>query len=183
MGHTIAVVVGSLRKQSFNRKLAEAIANLPAARGHEFVFVEIGDLPLYDQDDDDDQPAPVRRMKGEIEAADGVLFVTPEYNRSVPGVLKNAIDHGSRPYGKSCWKGKPAAIAGASPGAMGTALAQQHLRNILSVLGMPALTLPEVFLVWKEGLVTDEGKIGEQSAEFLDIWVEAFVDHISRHKS
>src|SRR6185295_6544425 len=101
--------------------------------------LEIGDLPLYNQDDDKDQPAPVKRLKSEVAAAHGVIFVTPEYNRSIPGVLKNAIDHASRPYGESAWKGKPAGIVGISSGAMGTSMAQQHLRNVLAVLDMPTL--------------------------------------------
>jgi chromate reductase len=126
--YRIAVVVGSLRKDSFNRKLATALARL-APQDFEFQQVRIDDLPLYNQDDDGNQAEAVRRLKGEIAAAQGVLFVTPEYNRSIPGVLKNALDHGSRPYGQSCWAGKPAGVVGTSIGAIGTALAQQHLRN------------------------------------------------------
>ena len=131
--YEIAVIVGSLRRDSFNKKLANALTPLMP---DDMVLrhAEIGDLPLYNQDDDDNQAPPVKRLKSQIEAADGVLFVTPEYNRSMPGVLKNAIDHASRPYGKSSWRGKPAGIVGISPGAMGTALAQQHLRSILSCL-------------------------------------------------
>src|SRR5689334_2880685 len=128
--YQIAVIVGSLRQDSFNRKLATALAKLVPP---EFSFkqLQIGDLPLYNQDDDTHQADPVKRFRSEILAAQGLLFVTPEYNRSVPGVLKNAIDHGSRPYGQNAWARKPAGIIGASPGAAGTAMAQQHLRNIL----------------------------------------------------
>ena len=149
----IAVLVGSLRRDSFNRKLASAVALLAPP---EFCFrhVEIGDLPLYNQDDDANQADSVKRMKAEITAAQGLLFVTAEYNRSIPGVLKNALDHASRPYGKSAWTGKPAGVMGVSVGAMGTAMAQQHLRNILSYLDVPTLGQPEVFIHAKEGCST-----------------------------
>src|SRR5689334_1599447 len=138
----IAVIVGSLRRNSFNAKLARAIEKLAPA---EFVFKhsQIGDLPLYNQDDDANQAPQVHRLKSEIAAAQGLLFVTPEYNRSVPGVLKNAIDHASRPYGENAWAGKPAGVMGASVGAPGTSMAQQHLRNILVYLDVPALCQPE----------------------------------------
>ena len=125
--YNIAVIVGSLRKDSFNRKLATALARLAPA-DFRFTQVRLDDLPLYNQDDDGQQAASVLRLKGEIKAAQGLLFVTPEYNRSIPGVLKNAIDHASRPYGQSAWAGKPAGVIGASVGAIGTAMAQQHLR-------------------------------------------------------
>src|SRR5712671_6378290 len=127
----IAVIVGSLRRDSFNAKLAKAIAKLAPA---EFTLKhsQIGDLPLYNQDDDANQAPQVKRLKAEIAAAQGLLFVTPEYNRSVPGVLKNAIDHASRPYGQSAFSGKPAGVIGVSVGAIGTAVAQQHLRNTLA---------------------------------------------------
>ena len=158
----IAVIVGSLRKESWNRKLANAVALLAPA---EFSFkeAEIGDLPLYNQDDDALQAAAAKRLKQEIEAAQGVLFVTPEYNRSIPGLLKNAIDHASRPRGQNSWDGKPAGIIGASVGSLGTALAQEHLRNILAHIGMPTLAQPEVFIQVKEGLFDESGKIGPNS--------------------
>lgn len=139
--YRIAVVVGSLRQDSFNRMLANAIVKL-APPEVSFKQLAIGDLPLYNQDDDANPAASVKRLKAEITAAQGVLFVTPEYNRSIPGVLKNAIDHASRPYGQSAWQGKPAGVLGVSPGASGTALAQQHLRNILASLDMPTLSQP-----------------------------------------
>jgi len=122
--YQIAVVVGSLRKDSFNRKLANAIVRL-APSEFSFKQVQIGDLPLYNQDDDTNQAESVKRLKAEIAASHGLLFVTPEYNRSMPGVLKNAIDNASRPYGQSAWAGKPAGVLGASVGAIGTAMAQQ----------------------------------------------------------
>src|SRR5690606_25829863 len=125
--YQIAVVVGSLRRESINRKLADALVRLGPA-GFEFKQVQIDDLPLYNQDDDATQAAAVKRIKAQIAASQGVIFVTPEYNRSMPGVLKNAIDHASRPYGESAWAGKPAGVLGASIGSIGSALAQQHLR-------------------------------------------------------
>ena len=143
--YNIAVIVGSLRKDSFNRKLATGLARLAPA-DFRFTQVRLDDLPLYNQDDDGQQAASVLRLKGEIKAAQGLLFVTPEYNRSIPGVLKNAIDHASRPYGQSAWAGKPAGVIGASVGAIGTAMAQQHLRNVLAYLDVPTLGQPEAFI-------------------------------------
>lgn len=179
--YNIAVIVGSLREDSFNRKLAHALSKLAPP---EFAFqqVEIGDLPLYNQDDDANQAASVRRMKGEIAAAQGVLFVTPEYNRSIPGVLKNAIDHSSRPYGESVWGGKPAAVLGVSVGAIGTALAQQHLRNITAYLDMPTLGQPEVFLQAKDDLFDHTGGIGAASKDFLQSWMNAYVAWVKNHQ-
>ena len=179
----IAVVVGSLRKESFNRRLARALVRLPAGEGHEFVFSEIGDLPLYDQDDDANQPPPTQRLKREIREADGVLFVTPEYNRSVPGVLKNAIDHASRPYGDSAWAGKPAGIVGVSVGAIGTACAQQALRDVLAYLDMPTLGQPEAFIQQKDELYDGAGKFSAASREFLQGWMDRYVAWVKRHAS
>jgi len=178
--HQIAVIVGSLRRESLNRKLADAIARLAPA-DFEFTQLEIGDLPLYNQDDDANQATSVLRLKREVDAARGVLFVTPEYNRSMPGVLKNALDHASRPYGKSAWAGKPAGVLGVSVGAAGTALAQQHLRNTLAYLDMPTLGQPEVFLQAKEGLFDADGNIGEKSRDFLQGWMNAFVAWVRKH--
>ena len=160
----IAVVIGSIRKESFNRQFAEAFIKLAPA-DVKFNFVRIDDLPLYDQDADGSPAPQVTRLRDEIKAADGVLFFTPEYNRSVPGVLKNAIDHASRPWGKSVWTGKPAAVLGVSVGAIGTAMAQQHLHNVLAYLNMPTLPGNEAFIHWKDGLVVD-GEVGPASKEF-----------------
>ncbi|WP_395392217.1 NAD(P)H-dependent oxidoreductase [Novosphingobium sp. BL-8A] len=178
----IVVVVGSLRAESFNRQFAEALTRLPAGAGHEFTFADIGSLPLYDQDDDGDQAESVKALKALIRGSDGVIFVTPEYNRSIPGVLKNAIDNASRPYGDSAWAGKPAGVIGVSIGAIGTALSQQHLRNVLAYLDMPTLGAPEAFIQWKDGLVTADGTIGEQSAGFVGGWLENFLKLVDRHK-
>ncbi|MDC0666266.1 NADPH-dependent FMN reductase [Nannocystis radixulma] len=178
--YNIAVLVGSLRKESFNRRLATAIARLAPA---EFTFkqLEIGDLPLYNQDDDAHQAAPVKRLKAEIQAANGLLFVTPEYNRSIPGVLKNAIDHASRPYGQSAFAGKSAGVIGVSVGAIGTAIAQQHLRGVLAYLDVATLGQPEAFIQAKEGLFDEAGQIGPGSREFLQKWMDRYVAWIRHH--
>lgn len=178
--YQVAVVVGSLRKESFNRKLADAVVRL-APPEFSFKQLQIGNLPLYNQDDDENPAEPVKRLKAEILASDGLLFVTPEYNRSVPGVLKNALDQGSRPYGQNAWAGKPAGILGASPGAAGTAMAQQHLRNMLAYLDVPTLGQPEVFLQVKEGLFDSNGNIGEASKKFLQNWMDKYVAWIKEH--
>jgi chromate reductase len=178
--YNIAVIVGSIRKDSFNKKLAKALEKLFPA-DFSFTTVRIDDLPLYNQDDDGNPSAQVKRLKGEITAAQGLLFFTPEYNRSIPGVLKNAIDHASRPYGQSVWDGKPAGVIGASVGAIGTALAQQHLRNILAYLNVPTLGQPEAFVHNKEGLYDADGNISEASRKFLQGWVDAYVGFVKTH--
>jgi len=179
--YQIAVLVGSLRRESFNRRLADALARL-APSDFDFTQLVIADLPPYNQDDDTDQAAPVKRLKAMLVAAQGLLFVTPEYNRSIPGVLKNAIDHASRPYGQSVWKGKPAAVIGVSPGAIGTAVAQQHLRNVLAYLDVPTLGQPEVFLQAKEDLFDASGDVGEPARKFLQGWMDAFVAWVKHHQ-
>ncbi|MCL4792549.1 MAG: NAD(P)H-dependent oxidoreductase [Gammaproteobacteria bacterium] len=181
MGHyNIAVIVGSLRKDSINRKLANAVIKL-APSDFSFKQLEIGDLPLYDQDDDGHQAPAVKRLKEEIAAAGGLLFVTPEYNRSIPGVLKNAIDHASRPYGQNAWAGKPAGVLGASIGAIGTALAQQHLRNVLAYLDVPTLGQPEAFIHARDGLFDGAGNIGPDSKAFLQGWMDRYVAWVKMH--
>lgn len=178
--YQIAVIVGSLRRDSFNRKLANAMAKL-APSDFSFKQVQIGDLPLYNQDDDAHQAEPVKRLKAEIAAAQGLLFVTAEYNRSIPGVLKNAIDHASRPYGQSAWTGKPAGVLGASVGAIGTAMAQQHLRNVLAYLDVPTLGQPEAFIQANDGLFDQAGNIGESSKKFLQSWMDQYVAWVKKH--
>ncbi|MGA8147393.1 MAG: NAD(P)H-dependent oxidoreductase [Gallionellaceae bacterium] len=178
--YQIAVVVGSLRHDSFNRKLANAVVKL-APPEFSFKQVEIGDLPLYNQDDDTNQAASVKRLKKDINGARGLLFVTPEYNRSIPGVLKNAIDHASRPYGQSAWTGKPAGVLGASPGAMGTSMAQQHLRNILATLDVPTLGQPEAFIQAKDGLFDGVDDVGASSRKFLQNWMDKYVTWVIKH--
>lgn len=176
----IGVVVGSLRRESFNHKLANS---LPQLMPPDFTLrtLEIGDLPLYNQDDDANQAPAVNRLKSDIQASQGIIFVTPEYNRSIPGVLKNAIDHASRPYGQSAWIGKPAGIIGVSVGAIGTALAQQHLRNILGYLDMPTLGQPEAFIQAKDGLFNSDGSIGDGSRKFVQTWVDRYVAWVKKH--
>jgi len=180
--YQIAVVVGSLRRDSFNRKLADAIGKL-APPQFSLKQVKIADLPLYNQDDDADQAESVKRLKGEIAAAQGLLFVTAEYNRSIPGVLKNAIDHASRPYGQSAWAGKPAGVLGASVGAIGTSMAQQHLRNVLAYLDVPTLGQPEAFIHAKVGLFDEAGNIGADSKKFLQDWMDHYVAWVIKHAS
>jgi chromate reductase len=178
--YPIAVVVGSLRRDSFNRKLATAVAKL-APSECSFTQVRIDDLPLYNQDDEANPVECVKRLKTEITAARGVLFVTAEYNRSIPGVLKNAIDQASRPYGKSAWAGKPAGVLGASIGAAGTAMAQQHLRLVLAYLDMPTLGQPEAFIQAKDGLFDPFGNIGADSRAFLQGWMDRYVAWVKQH--
>jgi chromate reductase len=179
--YRVGVVIGSLRRDSFNRKLADAIVKLGPPE-FSFTQLEIGDLPLYNQDDDGNPADQVKRLKAEITESDGILFVTPEYNRSMPGVLKNALDHASRPYGESAWAGKPAGVIGASIGAIGTAIAQQHLRNSLAYLDMPTLGQPEAFIQVKEGLFDEAGNIGnEDSRKFLQGWIDRYVGWVKRH--
>lgn len=179
--YRIAVVVGSLRRDSINRKLAGALVKL-APSDFSFEFLKIDDLPLYNQDDDANQAASVKRLKGEITAAKGLLFVTPEYNRSIPGVLKNAIDNASRPYGQNAWAGKPAGVLGASIGQIGSALAQQHLRNILAYLDVPTLGQPEVFIQVKDGFFDEAGDIvSAGTMKFLREWMNRYVAWVKLH--
>ena len=180
--YSIGVVVGSLRRDSFNRKLATAIAKLAPA-DFSFNQLRIDDLPLYNQDDDANQPASVKRLKAEIAGSQGLLFVTAEYNRSVPGVLKNAIDHASRPYGQNAWGGKPAGVMGVSVGANGTAMSQQHLRNILAYLDVPTLGQPEAFIQAKDGLFDTAGNIGEDSKKFMQQWMDRYVAWVKTHNA
>ena len=176
----IAVVVGSLRKVSMNKSLAHAIEKLAPPR-FSFAHLSIGDLPLYNQDDDANPGDAVKRLKGAISASQGLLFVTAEYNRSMPGVLKNAIDHASRPYGQSAWAGKPAGILGASVGASGTCMAQQHLRNTLAYLDVPTLGQPEAFIQFKDGLFDESGEIAGGSRKFLQAWMDRYVAWVEKH--
>jgi chromate reductase len=178
--YPIAVIVGSLRRDSFNRKLAIALAKL-APTDFSFELVRIDDLPLYNQDHDAHPAEAVKRLKAKIGAAAGLLFITPEYNRSIPGVLKNAIDHASRPYGQSSWAGKPAGVLGVSVGAIGTAVAQQHLRTILAYLDVPTLGQPEVFLQMTDELFEATGDIGPPSRSFLQGWMERYADWVRAH--
>lgn len=176
----VAVLVGSLRKDSINRKLAAALARLAAGK-LELELVEIGDLPLYNDDLWASPPAAVTRFKQQMDAAGAVLFVTPEYNRTVPGLLVNACDWASRPWGKSSFTGKPAACIGASPGAIGTAMAQSHLRANMAGLGLVAMSRPEAFVQWKDAAHGPDGEVtDEETRKFLQSFVDALADHIAR---
>ncbi|WP_323119175.1 NADPH-dependent FMN reductase [Burkholderia alba] len=181
MTYHIAVVVGSLRRESTNRVLAHAVMSL-APDDFTFEFVEIGALPLYSQDYDADFPEPARRFKQQIEAAHALLFVTPEYNRSMPGVLKNALDWGSRPWGSNSWAGKPGAVLGTSPGATGTALSQQHLRNVLAYLDVATLAQPEMFIRHDASRIDAQGNIvNDDTRKFLQSFVERYAGWVRRN--
>ena len=177
----VSVVVGSLRKESINARLAAALQGL-APQDIVFERLRLDDLPLYNQDDDAAPAQSVQRLKAQVVGSQALLFVTPEYNRSIPGVLKNALDHGSRPYGQSVWAGRPAGVVGISGGATGTAAAQQHLRNILAYLDVPTLGQPEVFLQLREGFFDADGNIGrEETRKFLQSWMDKYVAWIKKH--
>ncbi len=172
----IAVFVGSLRKESFNRKMAKALAAL-APETIKLEIVEIGGLPLYNQDDDDQgaPPAAWTEFRQRVKPFDGVLFITPEYNRSVPAVLKNAIDVGSRPYGKSVWDGKPGAVMSVSPGAIGGFGANHHLRQSLVFLNVPTLQQPEAYIGNAANLFDASGKLANDSTrDFAAKFLQAF---------
>jgi chromate reductase, NAD(P)H dehydrogenase (quinone) len=169
----VAVFVGSLRKESYTRKLAVALAKI-APPGLKLEIVEIGDLPHYNQDLDANPPAEWLAFKDRVKRADGVLFMTPEYNRSVPGVLKNAIDVASRPYGHSAWNGKPGAVISNSPGAVGGFGANHHLRQSLVFLNVPAMPQPEAYIGGVATLVDDKGEIVAASRDFLVKFLQAF---------
>ena len=180
MPRQIGYLIGSLRKDSHNRKLANALIKL-GPPDFNFKELRIGDLPLYNQDDDRSQAPEVQRLKSELRTVDAVMFVTAEYNRSVPGVLKNAIDHASRPYGQSAWAGKPAGIIGASIGAIGTAVAQSHLRTILAYLDMPTLGQTEAYIHVRDGFFDEAGNIAHpETRKFLHGWMDKYAAWVKR---
>ncbi|HWJ05826.1 MAG TPA: NADPH-dependent FMN reductase [Steroidobacteraceae bacterium] len=162
--YQVGYFVGSLAKASINRKLARALIRL-SPRELEFHEIEFGNLPLYSYDYDADYPAVAREFKTAIEKADAILFVTPEYNRSIPGALKNAIDWASRPWGQNSFTRKPSAVIGTSPGAIGTAIAQQQLRSVLSFCNSPQMNAPEAYIQFKPDLIDDQGAVGDKSTE------------------
>src|SRR3984885_10096374 len=175
----VAVIVGSNRRESINLKLAQALVKLGAGKFGAKI-VRIDDLPIYNQDNEGNLPAEVVRFKDEITKADGVLIVTPEHNRSVPTALKNAIDWGARPFGKSAWPGKPGFITGTSPGAIGTALVQANLRTVMLGLGMTLLG-GESYIQFKPDLIDDHGNIADESTKtFLQGFVDRFATLVSR---
>ncbi len=175
----VAVIVGSNRRESINRRLAEALARLGSGQ-LEFNFARIDDLPMYNQDHEADLPKPVARFKAELAAADAMLFVTPEHSRSIPAVLKNAIDWGARPWGQNSWTGKVAAVTGASPGAIGTAVAQQHLKHILGAQGV-LVAGGEAYITFKPNLIDADGNIADAGAKaFLQAFIDQFVALVAR---
>ncbi|KIG10137.1 NADPH-dependent FMN reductase [Caballeronia concitans] len=175
MAYKIAVVVGSLRQGSFNKQLAHALETL-APEDFTFEHIDIGGLPLYSQDYDSDFPESARTLKQKVSEADGLLFVTPEYNRSIPGVLKNALDWGSRPWGQSAWGGKPGAVIGTSVGAIGTAIAQSHLRGVCAYLDIALLGQPEMYIKHDESRIDASGNIvSEDTRKYLQNFMDKYV--------
>ena len=180
--YTIAVLVGSLRKQSINRKVAQALAQLAPAN-LKLSIVEIGELPLYNEDlDGSAPPAAYSTFRQQVAAADAVLFVTPEYNRSVPAALKNAIDVGSRPYGQSVWSGKPGAVISVSPGAIGGFGANHHLRQSLVFLDVPCMQQPDAYLGGAGSAFDEAGKLSETTQPFLQAFMDAYGQWVTKQK-
>src|SRR5690348_8037100 len=178
--YKVGYIVGSLAKGSINRQLAHALAKL-AAPQLELVEIPIGDLPLYSYDYDADFPPVTRAFKQAIADVDAVLFVTPEYNRSVPGALKNAIDWASRPWGKNSFTRKPSAIIGTSPGSIGTAVAQQSLRSVLCFCNSPLMNTLEAYIQFTPNLISDDGQVtNDSTAEFLRNYMAEFHTFIAR---
>lgn len=180
----IAILLGSLRKDSFSKKIAANVASL-FPEGYETELIDIGNLPLYNQDYDDQNEAPAEytTFRNTMKEIDAVLFITPEYNRSVPAVLKNALDVGSRPYGQSVWNGKPAAIISQSPGNLSAFGANHHLRQSLVFLNMPILQQPEAYIGHVAELLDENGKVKDEgTVNFLQTFVDAFVELIKKYQ-
>ena len=178
--YKVGYLIGSLATQSINRKLAKALIRL-APESLEFSEISFRDLPLYSYDYDDDYPQVARDFNSAIKGSDAILFVTPEYNRSIPGGLKNAIDWASRPYGTNAFARKPSAVIGTSPGAIGTAVAQQSLRSVLSFLNAPQMNAPEAYITFTPGMITDDGEVTVESTEaFLRNYMAEFHAFIAR---
>ncbi|TQL47149.1 chromate reductase [Homoserinimonas aerilata] len=178
--YTVGYFVGSLAKASVNRRLAKALIRL-APDGLEFVEIPIRDLPLYSYDYDADYPPEGRALKDAIASVDALLFVTPEYNRAIPGGLKNAIDWASRPWGQNSFAGKPSAVIGGSIGQIGTAVAQQNLRSVLSFCNSPQMNSPEAYIHITEGLIADDGEVSNDgTAAFLGGFMESYYEFVTR---
>src|ERR1700752_4650591 len=179
-GYRVGYIVGSLSSESINRTLAKALIGL-APKNLDFVEIPVRDLPLYNSDFDPDYPPEGRALKDAIAAVDAVLFVTPEYNRGIPGCLKNAIDWASRPYGTNSFAQKPSAMIGASPGKIGTAVGQQSLRNVLSFCNSPLMEAPEAYIQFTPGLITEVGEVTDKGTEqFLRDFIGAFRVFVDR---
>jgi chromate reductase len=178
--YTVGYIIGSLSSRSINRSLAKALIHM-APPELEFVEIPIKNLPVYNRDFDNDYPAVAREFKDAIAAVDAVLFVTPEYNRGVPGSLKNAIDWASRPFGTNAFTHKPSTVIGASPGKIGTAVAQQNLRSILGYCNSPQMNAPEAYIQVTPGLITDGGEVtNESTEEFLRKFMHEFARFIAQ---
>jgi chromate reductase len=176
----VGSLIGSLSSTSINRLLAKALIRL-APESLSFTEISFRDLPMYSQDYDADFPPPARAFKQAIADVDALLFVTPEYNRSIPGALKNAINWASRPYGQNAFTHKPSAVIGTSPGAIGTALAQQVLRSVLSFCNSPQMSAPEAYIHFREGLITQDGEVTDASTEeFLRNYMREFCQFVER---
>ncbi|AIR90398.1 NADPH-dependent FMN reductase [Pseudomonas cremoricolorata] len=180
--YSVAVVVGSLRKDSYNRKVARALSEL-APSSLSLKIVEIGDLPLYNEDVEANAPETWKRFRDEIRGSDAVLFVTPEYNRSMPGCLKNAIDVGSRPYGESAWGGKPTAVVSVSPGALGGFGANHAVRQTLVFLDMPCMQMPEAYVGGAANLFDDAGKLNDKTRPFLQAFIDRFAGWVKLNRA
>jgi chromate reductase len=180
--HKLGILVGSNRRESINRKLAQALVRLGADQ-FEAKFIAIDDLPMYNQDNENPVPAPVARFKADLATSDALLFVTPEHSRSIPALLKNAIDWGARPWGKTSWPGKPAAIIGTSGGVISTAVAQQHLRAVLGDLGLQVIG-GEAYIQFKPELVDAQGNVTDDSTRtFLKTFIEQLAGFAARFQS
>jgi len=178
--YKVGYLVGSLATASINRKLALALAHL-APSELELAEISFRELPLYSYDYDADYPAAARTFKQAIMSSDAILFVSPEYNRSIPGALKNAIDWASRPYGSNAFTRKPSAVIGTSPGSIGTAVAQQHLKGVLAFCNSPLMNSPEAYIQFTPGMITDEGDVTVASTEeFLRNYMAEFAGFIGR---
>lgn len=178
----LGIIVGSNRRESINRRLAQALAGL-GADSFEASFIQIDDLPMYNQDLEQPVPDQVARFKSEVAASDAILFVTPEHSRSIPAVLKSAIDWGARPWGKTSWPGKPAAVTGASGGVISTAIAQNHLRAVLATQGLHVMG-GEAYIQFKPDLVDTDGAIGDDSVrKFLKAFIDQFAAFAGRFAS
>ena len=180
--YSVAVVVGSLRKDSYNRKVARALSEL-APSSLALKIVEIADLPLYNEDVEATAPDSWKHFRDEIRRSDAVLFVTPEYNRSVPGCLKNAIDVGSRPYGQSAWAGKPTAVVSVSPGAIGGFGANHAVRQSLVFLDMPCMQMPEAYIGGAASLFDEAGKLSDKTRPFLQGFIDKFASWVKLNRA
>jgi len=177
--YKVGYFVGSLAKASINRKLAKALIRL-SPPGLEFQEISFAELPLYSYDYDKSFPEVAKAFKSALENVDAVLFVTPEYNRSIPGGLKNAIDWASRPHGRNSLTRKPSAVIGTSPGRVGTAIAQQQLRSVLSFCNSPQMNAPEAYIQFTKDMIDDEGEVGDEpTKEFLRKYMQAFDEFLA----